>query len=321
MVNLIQNGSFNTVISPWNLYTEQGTGTATVINGEAKIDVTSIGSGPYGWHYQFYQNGLVLLPNTRYKINFDLYTTNSSKEIEFYIHDNTTYPPNILGIDITATPVKMSHEYFLTTPATVPSNIRMRFKFLTIGTYFIDNVVLEEVPLSTTGSLEVRSNPVGARIYINNIDTLAITPNIITNVQAGQNTLLLTKNGFDDYIDNITVVAGQTITTPIYNLVTSGTNGTLLIESEPTGAKVYIDNTDTLSITPITLTLTPGEHQVKLVLSDYNELIDTANIITGQQTSKIYSLVKKEFSINDLIIPGAVIIGFFVLLSNKDKKS
>ncbi len=327
MTNLIQNGTFDT-IPPWILYTAGGTGTATAENGEAKIDVISIGTGNYSWQYQFYQNGLILEPNAKYKINFDIHTDNSSKAIEFYIHDDSIYPPNLFSADINVTTSKTTYEYFLDTYSIVPSNIRIRFKFLTIGIYYIDNVILEKViAVPNTGSLDIKSSPSRARIYIDNIDTLAITPNIILNVPIGERELLLTKEGYNDYTDVVTINADQTTITPTYILLEDGTNGTLNIKSNPNGARIYIDNIDTLAMTPIILSLTPGEHQIILILNNYNQLTDVVNIITGQQTTKEYSLTKysltkteSEFPITSLIIPTAIVIGVLILLYRSNKK-
>ncbi len=55
--------------------------------------------------------------------------------------------------------------------------------------------------------------------------------------------------------------------------------GNLKVESEPTGAKIFIDDNDTGNITPYTLNnITSGEHNIKLTIQGYEDFTLKVNI-------------------------------------------
>ncbi len=147
---IIQNGSFATNLSGWTFDPSTSTGTAVATNGEAIINMTAVQSGSMN---QFYQNGISLLPNTNYRLKFDAYVTNfiavNSWDIEIYIHDNSSpgFPTGhyILNpnIDITLSPSRTTYSRLFSTLSTVPSNIKFRIKFVNVGIYHIDDVVIE----------------------------------------------------------------------------------------------------------------------------------------------------------------------------------
>ena len=55
--------------------------------------------------------------------------------------------------------------------------------------------------------------------------------------------------------------------------------------STPSGASIYLDNS-LIGITPITKTqLLPGTHTIKLVLREYDDWINTVNVVEGSTTT------------------------------------
>lgn len=151
-VIIIQNGSFDTDLTGWIFDQSNSVGTASVVNGEAVVNMTSI---PQGSMNSLSQNGIVLNPNTNYMLKFDAYTTNLNvvvnHDIEVYLHDNlpTIYPAGhyIIGndTDIILSPLKTTHTRLFSTGATVPANIKLRFKFMNTGSYYFDNVIIEDL--------------------------------------------------------------------------------------------------------------------------------------------------------------------------------
>jgi len=65
---------------------------------------------------------------------------------------------------------------------------------------------------STTGNLEVKSNPTGARIWLNNVDTGQNTNYTFTGKNTGTYEVKLVKENYSDYQTSITVGADQTVT-------------------------------------------------------------------------------------------------------------
>ena len=63
----------------------------------------------------------------------------------------------------------------------------------------------------TFGSIEITTNPPGAKIFLDSIDTGHITPYALTNVSAGTHIIKLTLNGYVHYSNVINVIANQTV--------------------------------------------------------------------------------------------------------------
>lgn len=64
------------------------------------------------------------------------------------------------------------------------------------------------IPL--TGSLEVKTDPPGAEIYLSGKRINGLTPYTLNQIKSGQNTITLKKDGYADYSVDIDVMAGKT---------------------------------------------------------------------------------------------------------------
>ena len=62
----------------------------------------------------------------------------------------------------------------------------------------------------TVGTLDVKSSPAGATVYIDGTDTGNITPYVITGVDEGDHTIKLSKEFCKDREETVTVAAGET---------------------------------------------------------------------------------------------------------------
>jgi len=61
------------------------------------------------------------------------------------------------------------------------------------------------------GSIDINSNPVGAKVYLDSVDTGQVTPIILTNIAAGSHTVKLDKYHYSIWEDTaVTVNANQT---------------------------------------------------------------------------------------------------------------
>lgn len=67
-------------------------------------------------------------------------------------------------------------------------------------------------PPPTVGSIQVNSNPTGAKIFHNGSDTGRTTNSTLTNVSAGTHTIKLVREGYVDVEGQVSVTAGQTAT-------------------------------------------------------------------------------------------------------------
>ena len=63
---------------------------------------------------------------------------------------------------------------------------------------------------ATTGSIDIKSEPSGAAIHVDNVDKGLTTPSVLTGITPGSHTVKLVLENYADYIETIDVAAGQT---------------------------------------------------------------------------------------------------------------
>jgi len=142
------------------------------------------------------------------------------------------------------------------------------------------------------GYISVSSTPSGAAIYLNGAYQ-GLTSKII-KVKAGTYSLKLTKSGYKDYTQsNIYVGKGQTVKI-IATLQPIVTTGNIYLNSNPTGAKAYVDNIYR-GTTPLTVySLASGYHYLKVTLDGYKNWSNTTYVNAGYTTSVIAYLEQEE---------------------------
>ncbi len=138
------------------------------------------------------------------------------------------------------------------------------------------------VPPVQNGAIYAQSNPAGAAIYMNG-NYYGYSPITLPNLQPGTYSMKATLNGYTPNTQIITVYAGQTA--PYYPVLqqsppTPRSTGTVYAKSSPSGANVFVDGTYN-GITPMTLTLYPGNHNIVLKLSGYNDWSSTVYVSAG----------------------------------------
>jgi hypothetical protein len=137
------------------------------------------------------------------------------------------------------------------------------------------------------GTLSINSNPTNASVFINSVYT-SRTPLNLT-LQAGNYSLVISKIGYQNKTDNITIISNQTLIKN-YNLtaIQQIQNGTLNITSTPIGALVLINGTN--FTTPASLTLQAGNYSLIISKSGYQNISDNITIISNQTLIKNYNL-------------------------------
>lgn len=121
------------------------------------------------------------------------------------------------------------------------------------------------------GSLSLTSQPCGAEVYLDDIFiglTDEKTPLIIHNLLEGIYRLKLILGGYNDWDDEVVVLAKmeRSIRIPL-----SAKPGSINIYSEPADVQVFIDNTF-MGNTPMSLKkVAEGEHEIRLVKENYKE--------------------------------------------------
>ncbi len=157
-----------------------------------------------------------------------------------------------------------------------------------------------------TGRMLVRSTPAGADVVING-ERRGVTPLALRELPFGLYVISVSRAGFSSQQHQVSLTAARPSQSLEISLaggagvsggsVTSSTIaapgatvGSLLIESRPVGAKVFIDGR-AAGITPIMLDrLAPGAHAVRLELSGYHAWTTTVSVVPGELTRLAASL-------------------------------
>jgi len=206
----------------------------------------------------------------------------------------SSIPVSALGgdISISTTPsgavIYLDNQYKGTTPVIIKDvlpgshTIKLTFKGYDDWTTIIDVVEGSTNTISVTlnkTAIYFTSTPSGANIYLDN-SYIGTTPFTKIKLIPGSHTIKLTLKEYDDWITTVNVVEGST--TPI----SATLNKTAIyFTSTPSGAYIYLDNSR-IGTTPFTKTkLIPGSHTVKLTLNEYDDWINTVNVVEGSTTN------------------------------------
>lgn len=128
------------------------------------------------------------------------------------------------------------------------------------------------------GSLSINSIPSGAEVYLSGVYR-GKTPLVISNLSPGRYQIQLRLSGYKDYVGFVDVYSGQVST---YNFTLVPLPAVLNIFSTPSSAEVYL-NGAYRGKTPLSITdLSSGSYNIKLVLSGYEDYIETINLAPGE---------------------------------------
>jgi hypothetical protein len=116
---------------------------------------------------------------------------------------------------------------------------------------------LPKVAAPKFGQLIVRSNVRGARISIDGHSEPGwVTPHTFNNFPAGTHLVVISKEGFEEAEESVTVAQRRTASISPQLTVSSGE---ITIVTNPPGAQIFIDGRP-YGASPVTATLTVGQH-------------------------------------------------------------
>ena len=145
----------------------------------------------------------------------------------------------------------------------------------------------------TAGSLLLESTPSGAQIFLSGTNTNKLTPSTIQNLEEGVHQFTLKLGGYYDTTFNVNIIRNQQVNKNII-LTKEITTGSLLLESTPSGAQIFMSGTNTNKLTPSTIqNLEEGVHQFTLKLNGYYDTTFNVNIIRNQQVNKSIVLTQE----------------------------
>ncbi len=141
----------------------------------------------------------------------------------------------------------------------------------------------------TTGSVAVQSYPSGASIYLDGNyqgNTYANDYFDIVGVATGTHSILLRKQGYNDYTATISVTGGgiKYVTATMTQQTTPVTTGKANVMSGPSGAEVYVDNLFRGYSPVLVPDLSVGTHSITLKMSGYSDWMSSFEVTAGQTT-------------------------------------
>ncbi len=151
-------------------------------------------------------------------------------------------------------------------------------------------------PIEEKGTINITSTPTGAQIWLDGDSTGQVTPATI-EATAGFHDITLKLAGYSDILLNhVSVTAGKE------TLITEGTTfkklGSLTIESEPAGAEIWLNGSNTGEITPATIgSLQSGSYEIKLNLPGLGDSTLAAVTVNDGATTNVTAKLDFGFEV------------------------
>jgi ribosomal protein S5 len=144
--------------------------------------------------------------------------------------------------------------------------------------------LLIPVAVTAVGNISVSSLPTGAAVLLDGITTGTTTPTIIENVTSGSHIVLLRVAGYQDYTGSVTVSDNATSTVSATLAASTTSPNSISVFSNPTGAKVYINN-NLRGQTPLTLgSVLNGDYRVVIQYTGYSDWSQNITVNNNVQT-------------------------------------
>ncbi|PIN83669.1 hypothetical protein COV61_02465 [Candidatus Micrarchaeota archaeon CG11_big_fil_rev_8_21_14_0_20_47_5] len=127
-----------------------------------------------------------------------------------------------------------------------------------------------------TGTLSVSTVPLAAFVYVDGAYagmTTSVANVTVSNLSVGNHSVLVRREGFQNYETTACIYAGQTTYVIAY---LNQSNGTLDVSSSPSGATIWTLNLKTENrevyggLTPNTISLPAGKYRIRLVKEGYD---------------------------------------------------
>jgi hypothetical protein len=150
-------------------------------------------------------------------------------------------------------------------------------------------------PSSSPGRLTVRSTPAGAAVRVDG-RLRGRTPLVLRDLPLRVVRVTLQRDGYQPDDRRVALSAArpsvtlESTLTPVKPAAPAETTGTLVVESRPVGATVYVDG-QAIGVTPLSLPdLAPGTRRIRLQLAGFSPWVTTAQVQAGTRTRVAASL-------------------------------
>ena len=143
-----------------------------------------------------------------------------------------------------------------------------------------EHVVTPSAAATATASLDLRTQPPGAQILVDGDPSGLTTPAVLKGLRAGRTIeVRLDRVGFKPITERIELKPGET-GSRLFQLVEA--TGTVVIEGFPPRAIIYLDDNLVEGHGP--LSVSTGEHRIRIETTSGVILAETLDVVTGQQT-------------------------------------
>jgi hypothetical protein len=116
-----------------------------------------------------------------------------------------------------------------------------------------------------TGKIYITSEPSGATIFMDGENTLQLTPDTLSNIPVGEHFFSVYKEGYSSAIDSFTIeIKKDSLARMRFVLDEITFIGSLALISDPAGAEIFVDNQSTGAVTPDTIRVEAGTHNIVL---------------------------------------------------------
>lgn len=166
---------------------------------------------------------------------------------------------------------------------------------------FEERTVTVPDPIPIYGKIQIQSDPYNAVVYLDG-EEIGNTPLLHNDVIIGEHKLLIRKEDYHDYHATITVEDGKIAR---HDAVLDN-SFVATIASTPKSAKVSL-NGEYKGVTPLTLTIVPGDYDLEVSKRSYNPYKDKVHL---SATSPSYTarLTKQIFSSSDIYLGTSYIV-------------
>jgi eukaryotic-like serine/threonine-protein kinase len=135
-------------------------------------------------------------------------------------------------------------------------------------------------PVIIPGQLAVDSTPAGAQVQLDGkTDPSWVTPLSLTSLQPGQHAITVTKPGYTPDSRTVNVASGNRATVVVH---LAQLMATLVVNSDPPGANIYIDGRDMGAKTPGQVSVDKGQHVVLVRKMGYVDETVSQQFVLGQ---------------------------------------
>jgi hypothetical protein len=147
---------------------------------------------------------------------------------------------------------------------------------------------------ATAASIDINSTPSGATVLLNG-EAMGVTPIVLKDLDAGDYTLELKFEGYAPYSEKLTLNKGETVQR---NVTLEKANTVLSIDSNPSGAEIFIDGKD-MGKTPYkAVNIKPGIYKVEIKKDGYLPFTTQVKVEKDKPAEFVFPLLKLPSSNN-----------------------